>query len=160
NLHAVAPDLPSETPSPERGAFPVVLDEADVMFFALDTDRLDRVEIEILQIIRRGLEDDLKLVIVLQTVGIFSITSVLGAARGLNESGTPRFRPQRAKRGGGVKRPCPDLHVIGLQDHAALLRPVMLQRENQILKGVLRIESGRHGEPRKRLATLYGRPPA
>jgi hypothetical protein len=53
-----------------------------------------------------------------------------------------------------VERAGADLHVIGLQDHAALLRPEMLQREYQILKRVLGIESGRHGEPRRQLASL------
>ena len=30
-----------------------------------------------------------------------------------------------------------DLHVVGLQDHAAIIRPISLQAENQALKGLL-----------------------
>src|SRR4051794_5423167 len=48
NFHAVAPAFPAEPPGAERGAFPVVLDEADVMQFGVNADRLKRLQIEIL----------------------------------------------------------------------------------------------------------------
>src|SRR5438105_9824035 len=38
DLHAVEPDFPAQAPGPEGGGLPVVLDEADVMFFGIDAD--------------------------------------------------------------------------------------------------------------------------
>ena len=45
HLHAVAPDLPAETPGAERRRFPVVLDEADVVLGEIDADRFKAAEI-------------------------------------------------------------------------------------------------------------------
>ena len=46
DLHAVAPDLPAEPPGAERRAFPVVLDEADVVQVHVDADGFERAEVE------------------------------------------------------------------------------------------------------------------
>jgi len=39
DLHAVEPNLPAEPPGAQGGAFPIVLDEADVVQTGVDTDR-------------------------------------------------------------------------------------------------------------------------
>ena len=38
DLHAVAPDLPAQTPGPQRRALPVIFDKADVMQAGVDAD--------------------------------------------------------------------------------------------------------------------------
>jgi hypothetical protein len=38
HLHAVAPHFPAEAPGAERGRFPIVLDEADVVEERIDAD--------------------------------------------------------------------------------------------------------------------------
>ena len=43
-------------------------------------------------------------------------------------------RPERAQRGRRVERAGADLHVVGLQDDAAVVRPVALQRQDQALE--------------------------
>ena len=93
-----------------------------------------RVQIELLHILRRRLQDHLKLVIVLQPVGVLAIAAILGPARGLHIGGVPGPRPQRAQGGGGMESARPHLIVIGLQDQAALGRPEILQGQDQVLK--------------------------
>ena len=39
DLHAVAPDLPAQTPGTQRRAFPIILDKADVVQGGVDADR-------------------------------------------------------------------------------------------------------------------------
>ncbi|MNE41678.1 hypothetical protein D3C80_1357600 [compost metagenome] len=80
HLHAVAPDLPAQAPGADGGVFPVVLDEADVVQLGVDADGGQRAEIQLLQVVRVRLQDDLILVIVLQPVGVLAIAAVAGTA--------------------------------------------------------------------------------
>ena len=95
----------------------------------------ERVQIQLLHILRRRLQDHLILIIVLQPVGVLAIAAVGGPARGLDKGGVPGPRPQRAQGGGGMEGARPHLIVIGLQDQAALGRPEILQGQDQVLKG-------------------------
>ncbi len=98
NLHAVAPAFPAEPPGAERRAFPIVLDEADVVDLRIDADGVERLQIKLLQVVRRRLEDHLHLIIVLQAVRVLAVAAVLGPARRLHIGRVPRFRPERAQR--------------------------------------------------------------
>ena len=127
--------------------------------FGIDADRVERFQIELLQVVRRRLEDHLELVIVLQPVRVFAVAAVLGPARGLHIGGVPRLRPERAQRGRRMEGAGADLHVVGLQDDAALVRPIALQRQDQALERALGTHMGRqqvlvHG------TLLVERPPA
>src|SRR6185295_2893163 len=97
HLHAVAPALPAESPRAERRAFPIVLDETDVVRFLIDADPGERLQIKLLNVSRRRLQDRLELVIVLQPVRVLAVATVLRTARGLHVSGLPRLRPERAQ---------------------------------------------------------------
>src|SRR5579872_7234197 len=134
HFHAVAPAFPAQPPGAERRALPVVLDETNVVQAGVDADGFQRIEIELLQIVRRWLQDDLELIIMLQPVRILAIAAVLGPARGLYIGGAPRLRAQRAQSRGRVKRAGADLHVVRLQNDAALPRPIALQGQDQALK--------------------------
>src|ERR1043166_1060794 len=57
NFHAVAPALPAKSPGAKRRTLPIVLDEADVVEFRIDADREERLEIKLLDVGRRRLED-------------------------------------------------------------------------------------------------------
>src|SRR4029078_5813017 len=52
DLHDLAPDFPAEAPGAERRAFPIVLDEADVMLQRIDTDLAEATEVEVLEVVR------------------------------------------------------------------------------------------------------------
>ena len=134
NLHAVAPALPAETPGAERRALPVVLDEADVVDLGIDADGVERLQVELLDVRRRRLQDHLELIVVLQPVRVLAVAAVLRPARGLDVGRVPRLRPERAQRGRRMERAGPHLHVVGLQDDAAVVGPIALERQDQPLE--------------------------
>ncbi len=151
HFHPVAPAFPSQAPGAEGGALPVVLDEAHVMQLHVDADRGERIEVERLQVLGARLQDHLILIIVLQPVGVLAVAPVLGPARRLNVSRLPGLASQRAQGRRRVKRARAHLHVVGLQHDAATGRPVRLEREDEALKRLRRVEAGvfggRHGAP-------------
>src|SRR3546814_2714920 len=49
HLHAVAPDFPAEPPRTQRRAFPIVLDEANIVYAEIDPDRGQAAQIDILK---------------------------------------------------------------------------------------------------------------
>ena len=66
------------------------------------------------------------MVIVLKPIGVVAIATVFRAARRLNIGDVPRLWPQRTQHGGGVACSCPNLHIIRLQNGAALTGPEVL----------------------------------
>src|SRR5207253_9857202 len=76
----------------------------------------------------------LVLVIVLQAVRILAVAAVLRAARGLHIRGVPRLGPDGTQERRGVKRARAHLHVIGLQQHAAMAIPELVQPQDQLLE--------------------------
>jgi hypothetical protein len=103
----------------------------------IDADGIERLEIEVLDVVGRRLEDDLELIVVLQPVGVLAVAAVLRPARGLHIRGVPGVRPERAQGGRGMEGAGADLHVVGLQDHAAVVRPIALQCQDQSLERAL-----------------------
>ncbi|MPM97127.1 hypothetical protein SDC9_144300 [bioreactor metagenome] len=134
HLHAVEPDFPAQAPCAQRRVFPVVLDEADVVLLQVKAQRFQRAQVQLQNVVRRGLQDHLVLIVMLATVGVLAIAAVLGAAAGLHIGSLPWLRPQGAQEGGGVRGARPDLHVVGLQEGAALVGPVGLQSKNDLLE--------------------------
>ena len=149
HFHPVAPAFPPQAPCAKGRALPVVLDEAHVVEGHIDADRGERIEIKLLKVLRRGLQDHLILVIVLEPVGVLAVASVLRPAGGLDVSRLPGPGSERAQRRRRMERAGADLHVIGLQHDAALPRPEGLQGQNEALKRPRRVErdvwGGRHG---------------
>ena len=135
HFHPVAPDFPAEAPGAERRAFPIVLDEADVVLQRIDADLGEAAEIEVLQVVRARLQHHLILVI-MRRAGWGSRHS--GRRSGGGTAGhRPRFHgvgPERAQHGRRVERPRPHLHVVGLQDDAALRAPIVVERQDQVLE--------------------------
>ena len=126
DLHAVQPHLPAQSPSPQGRRLPVVLDETDVVRQQIEAQGAQRAQVKLLKVIRRGLDADLKLVVVLQAKRVISVPSVGGPARRLHISRSPRLRAHRAQKGRRVEGAGAHFHVVGLQNDAALLRPVCL----------------------------------
>ncbi len=134
HFHAVAPHFPAEAPGAERRAFPIVLDEADVVLQRVDADRGQAAEIELLQVGRARLQHHLILVIMAEPVGVLAIAAVGRPAARLDIGRLPRIGPERAQHRRRVERPRPHLQVIGLQQHAALRAPIAVERQDQVLK--------------------------
>ena len=86
--------------------------------------RLERLEVELLQVRRVRLQDDLELIIVLQPVRVLAVAPVLRA--GGTAAHRPRARasgPSARKVVAGWKRAGADFHVVGLQDRRSPARP-------------------------------------
>jgi hypothetical protein len=100
----------------------------------IDAERLQALEIDLLNIDGRGFDDDLILIIVLEAIGILSVSAIGGATGRLHIGDLPGFRSQDPEKGGRVKSPCAHFDIIGLLNHTALIRPESLQGEDQFLK--------------------------
>ncbi len=70
----------------------------------------------------------------LHAVRVLAVAAVLGAARRLDVGGFPRLGADGAQEGGGMAGAGADFHVVGLQQGAALLVPVLLQAQDDFLK--------------------------
>ena len=94
DLLAVEQNLPANAPGAKRRRFPVVLFEADVVRAQVDPAGLETLEVQLLDFIRCGLENDLKLMVLEQTVRIFAESSVGRTARRLHVRDAPVSRPK------------------------------------------------------------------
>ena len=63
HLHPVAPHFPAEPPRTERRAFPIILDEPDIVACGVDPDCVEASEIQRLEVGRARLQHHLILVI-------------------------------------------------------------------------------------------------
>ena len=135
HFHAVEPDFPAQAPGAQRGVLPVVFDETDVVLLQIEPQGFERAQVQLQDVVGRGLEDHLELVVVLQAVGVLAIAAILGAAAGLHVGGLPGLWADGAQEGGGVRSAGADFHVIGLEQCAAVFGPVGLQFQNDLLEG-------------------------
>ena len=158
DLHAVQPHLPAEAPCTERRRFPVVLDEPHVVDARVDTHRRERSQVEVDEIRWRRLDHHLVLVVPLHAKRVLAVAPIGRATRGLNVRGAPRLRADGPQERGRVERARTHLHVVGLQQRAALPGPVLLEREDQVLEGPRRLGSVfRHRMGQARGAGEYSR---
>ena len=106
------------------------------MYAGIDTDMIQRIQVQLLHVGRIGLEYDLKLVVMLQPVRIFAITTVARASTGLYIGGVPRLRANGAQESGGMKGAGTHFHIVGLEQYTALFCPVTLQGKDQSLEAL------------------------
>ena len=135
DLHAVEPDLPAKAPGAQGRALPVILDKTDVMVVGVQADSGKRPQVKLLGVDRRRLDEHLELIVVLHAVGVLAIAAVGRTAAGLSVAGAPLGGTERAQRGRGVEGTGTDLGVIGLHNDAALLAPVLLEAQDDVLEG-------------------------
>src|SRR3546814_13433839 len=79
-------------------------------------------------------QDYLILVIMLETVGVLAIATVGGAAARLDVGGLPGIGAERAQGGGGMEGAGAHLDVVGLQDEAAPIAPIIVEGQDQLLE--------------------------
>jgi hypothetical protein len=104
------------------------------MVKGVDPKGLQAIEIDFLDVEGRGFDNHLILIIVLEPVGILSVSAIGRSPRGLNIGHSPRLRTQGPEKGGRMKGPGTYLHVIGLLDNTSLICPESLQGKDQFLK--------------------------
>ncbi len=116
DFEPIEPHLPTQAPCAERRRLPVVLDEADVVAVWVGPEGAQRLEVEVLDVERRRLEDHLVLVELLQPVWVLTVAAVGGAATRLDVRDVPRLgadSPQERVRVEGARS---DLGVVWLND--------------------------------------------
>src|SRR3546814_7830905 len=86
----------------------------------------------LLDVGRAGLQDYLILVIMLETVGVLAIATVGGAAARLDVGGLPGIGAERAQGGGGMEGAGAHLDVVGLQDEAAPIAPIIERKSTRL----------------------------
>src|SRR5690625_38365 len=134
DLHAVHPHFPAEPPGTERGGFPVVLHETDVMRSRVDADRTQRIEVQLLDVKWRGLQDDLVLEEVLEAVRVLPVAAVNRPAAGSDARHVPAAGTERPQEGGRVEGARSDLGIGGDADDAAVIAPEAIQPHCDILE--------------------------
>ena len=92
------------------------------------------LQVDVLDVGRRGLDDHLVLVVVAQAVGVLAVAPVGGPHGGLDVGRAPGTRVEAAQEGRRVEGAGADLGVVGLHDDAALLLPEGLQAADDLLE--------------------------
>ena len=134
DLQPVQHYLPANSPGPERGRFPIVLFEFDIVLAQINSHRAQRIKIKLLHVFRRRLQDDLELQMFVQPVRILAIAPISGTPRRLDVSHSVRLRPQHPQKCFRRHGPRADLDVIGLLQHASPFRPKGLEPQDEFLK--------------------------
>ena len=122
--------------APKRRRLPVVFLELDVVLREIDADRFQASQILLQDIIGAWFQNDLQLLVLVKPVRIFAISAVRGTAARLHVSHSVRLRSQHAKKRFGSHRAGAHFQVVRLLDDGAAIRPIALQFENCVLKGV------------------------
>ena len=101
DFHAVEPDLPAQTPGPQCRRFPVVFNKANVVHRHINAQTAKRIKIQLLNVFWRRFQDDLKLIVMLQPVGVFAVAAVRRSPAGLHVGGVPALRPDGSEKSRG-----------------------------------------------------------
>ena len=104
------------------------------MLAPVDADGFQAVQIEIDRVARIGLEDDLKLIVLLHAMRVLAEAAVVGADAGFHVGYFPRFRAKDAQDGGRVHGSRAHLNIVRLPDEAALVLPVFQQAHDHLLE--------------------------
>jgi len=78
DLHPVHHDLPANARGAQGRRLPVVLFEADVVRQRVDTESLERLQVDLLHVKWRGLEDHLVLVVLVEAHRVVAVTPIHG----------------------------------------------------------------------------------
>jgi len=101
----------------------------------VDANGFERFKIQLLHVDRRRLQDELKLRVLEEAIGVLAVAAVGRAARGLCVADLVRLGAEDAKKGLRRHGARAHFHVVGLLKDAAALRPKTLQAEEQVLEG-------------------------
>ena len=93
------------------------------MFPKIDADGGEAIQIDLLDVGRRWFEDDLKLGVLVQAIGVLAIATVGGPTARLHVGDTIGSGAQDAEKGFGVHGSRADFDVVRLLENATLLHP-------------------------------------
>src|SRR5690242_327105 len=99
NLQPVEHYLPADAPRAQRRRLPIVFFELYVVLTQIDSDRFQRLQVQLLHIRRRWLQNDLELHVLEQPVRVLAITAIRRSPRRLHVSHVIGLRSQHAQEG-------------------------------------------------------------
>src|SRR5437868_131877 len=102
------------------------------MLLGINAQFSQAVQVQLLNVIWRRLENDLILIIMLHPVWILAVASVSRAPTGLRIGCPPWLWTQRPEKSGRMKSSCSHFQVIGLLNDASLIGPKTMEGENEI----------------------------
>jgi hypothetical protein len=100
----------------------------------VEIKRPQRIQVQFLDVERGRLQNDLKLKVFPESIGVFAVTSIGWTTRRLDVCHTPGLRSQCSQIGVGIKRTRSFLHIVRLLNDTALFRPEVLQSQYQLLE--------------------------
>ena len=113
DLETVEEDLPADAPGAERRRFPVVFLEAHVVLSGIDAAGLERLQVQVLHLVRRGLQDHLELVVLEQAVRVLAEPAIVGTTRRLDVGDVPVRGTEHAGSVSGCEVPAPTSRSSG-----------------------------------------------
>ncbi len=136
DLHAVEQHLPADAPGAQRRRLPVVFLEADVVLARVDAARLEAVQVRLLHLVRRRLQDHLELVVLEQPVRVLAEAAVVGPPRRLHVGHAPGLRARaRGTAFRGATVPAPTSRSSGCCSRQPCDGPERRELEDEILEG-------------------------
>ena len=135
DLHPIQPHLPSQSPGSQGRRLPIILDEPDVVLSRVDAEMRQALQVERLNLVGRRFKDNLVLVVVLHPVRIVPVPAVSRAPAGLRIGRLPGLRTQRPQKRGRVEGSGSHFQIVGLMNDAALVSPIAVEGEDQLLEG-------------------------
>ena len=109
--------------APSVGDLPVVFFEPDVVRARIDADRLEALQINLLHLVGRRLENHLKLMVLEDAIRVLAEAAVIGTSRRLHVRHVPRLRPEHAQQRLRMRRAGANLEIERLLNDASLRRP-------------------------------------
>jgi hypothetical protein len=103
----------------------------------VDSADLETIQVDILHVGRRGLQDQLELIVFVETIGVLPIAPIGGPAGRLDVDHSPGLGTENPKEGLWVHRSRAHLLIVGLVNHHSTLRPKAGKGEDELLKGHL-----------------------
>src|SRR5271166_2622658 len=135
DLESVEHHLPADAPRAQRWRLPIIFLELEVMFAQVNANRGQRIEVQLLHILRRRLQDHLILHMLEQAVGVLAVTAVGRTPRRLYIADVVGLGTKHAQEGLRRHGSRTDLDIIGLLKDATVFRPESLQAKDQFLEG-------------------------
>ena len=104
------------------------------MLAQIDADGFEAAHVLLDHVGGRGLQDHLKLHVLVEAIGIVAVAAIGGAAAGLHVGGAVGLRAERAQEGFRARGAGADFHVERFLNDAAALAPVLLEPEDHLLE--------------------------
>src|ERR1035438_6562498 len=134
DFQAVEHDLPADPPGAQGGGLPVVFFQLEIVLLEVDADGFQAAEVLLDHVGGGGLEDHLKLRMLVEPIRVIAVAPVGGAARGLHVGHTIWLGSEDAKEGLRAHGAGADLGIVGFLNDAAPVSPIPLQGMDNLLK--------------------------